>query len=156
MESLLCDDLISQIRQLRHTEEDKLRLGSISSDVYENGIHLSLYLSNRSWKNKHYLELAYTFCERSKSALLLEAINETNAKAFGGIPESELFLEDSLKNEISYYNLELARSKSLSEQTKIKNILFQYQSANRAFIENLENEYPDYFKLKYRGEINGR
>ncbi|MFY0625633.1 MAG: CHAT domain-containing protein [Reichenbachiella sp.] len=145
----LCDVLISQIRQLRHNEVDKLRLGEIASDVYENGIKLSLYLSERSFKKDDYLELAFSFCEKSKSAILLEAINETNAKAFGGVPSKELELEDSLKNEISYYKLELARSKSQKEQVAIKKMLFKYQSANRDFVQRLENEYPEYFNLKY-------
>lgn len=144
----LSDDLVSIIRRQRLDEQDKLRLGEISKDVYENGIRLALTLSQESFKKRAYLETAFEFCERSKSSVLLEAITETKAKKFSGIPEELLNLEDSLKDEISYIEQKLAQPESAEDQT-LKNLLFVYQKDYREFIAKLEAEYPEYYDLKY-------
>lgn len=144
-----CDTLIGQIRQLRLNDNDKLRLAQQAKDVYDNAIKISLILANQPFKQKKYHELAFSFSERSKSAVLLEAISETKAKGFAGIPAPLLDQEDSLKNEISYLNQKLASSTDEEEQSSLKNSLFQYQSAYRAFVDQLEKDYPKYFDLKY-------
>lgn len=144
----LCDDLVSIIRRKRLNEQDKLRLGEISKDVYENGIRLALTLSEQSFKRREYLETAFEFCERSKSSVLLEAITETKAKKFSGIPEELLNLEDSLKDEISYIEQKLAQPENAEDRT-LKDLLFVYQKEYREFIGKLEVEYPEYYDLKY-------
>lgn len=144
-----CDTLIGQIRQLRLNESDKLRLAQQAKDVYDNAIRISLMLANQPFQEKKYQEMAFNFSERSKSAVLLEAISETKAKGFAGIPASLIEQEDSLKNEISYLNQQLAASAEETEQNQLKGQLFNYQSAYRTFIEQLEADYPKYFDLKY-------
>ncbi len=143
-----CDELISIIRRQRLNEQDKLKLGEISKDVYENGINLSLTLSEETFKKKVYLETAFEFCERSKSSVLLEAITETKAKQFSGIPQDLLNLEDSLKDEISYIEQKLAQPENTEDQ-ELKDLLFLYQNEYRDFIAGLETNYPDYYNLKY-------
>ncbi|MEP1097247.1 MAG: CHAT domain-containing tetratricopeptide repeat protein [Cyclobacteriaceae bacterium] len=150
----LCDELISIIRRQRLDEKDKLKLGEISKDVYENGIKLSLILSEQSFKRKFYLETAFEFCERSKSSVLLEAITETKAKQFSGIPTTLLSLEDSLKDEISYIEQKLAEPDN-EEDEALKDLLFLYQNEYRSFITKLESDYPDYYNLKYSSNLSG-
>lgn len=142
-----CDELITKIRQLRLSETDKLRLGAISNEVYENGIRIAVELSRRTLKKQLYSERAFNFCERSKSAILLEAIQETKAKSFSGIPKDLLALEDSLKTEISYLKQKLAQTQENNEE--IKENLFKFEQQYRLFIEKLEMDYPSYFNLKY-------
>lgn len=142
-----CDELITQIRQLRLSEADKLKLGITSSEVYDNGIRIAIELSKRTWNKKKYLNKAFEFCERSKSAILLEAIQETKAKSFSGIPEDMLALEDSLKTEISYLKQKLAKTDTNNED--LKQELFKYDQSYRSFIEQLESDFPAYFNLKY-------
>jgi CHAT domain-containing protein len=142
-----CDELVSIIRQSRLTETDKLKLAAISSDIYNNGIRVAMDLSKHTFNKAKYQNLAFEFCERSKSAILLEAINETKAKSFSGIPANLILLEDSLKNEISVLKQKLAQSDKNSES--IKKSLFEYQQAYRTFIGSLETNFPSYFNLKY-------
>lgn len=142
-----CDELITIIRQLRLTEADKLRLGEISSEVYNNGIRMAMELSKRTFSKRKYESLAFDFCERSKSAILLEAINETKAKSFSGIPQDLLSLEDSLKSEMSVLKQKLAESSKNNES--IKKSIFDYQNAYQTFIADLEENYPAYYNLKY-------
>ncbi len=145
-----CDELISVIRQIRQNEGDKIKLGEISKRVYENGIRLSLILSDQTFQKKLYREKAFQFCERSKSAVLLEAINETKAKSFAGIPQELISMEDSLKAEIAFFEQQLASGR---DQEKFKNLLFTYQSAYQDFIVNLEANFPAYYELKYSQSI---
>lgn len=147
---LACDDLISQIRQRRLIEADKIRIGNIAADVYDNGIRIALYLGDKTFQKNHFREVAFTFCERSKSAVLLEAISETKAKEFAGIPAKLLRLEDSLKTEISWLEQQLASSPEEPRLTQLKSAHFNIQQAYRVFISSLEAGYPNYFKLKYR------
>ncbi|WP_424961724.1 CHAT domain-containing protein [Ekhidna sp.] len=147
-----CDDLITIIRRKRLNEQDKLRLGQIAKEVYENGIQLSLILSDQSFNRKKHLQTAFDFCERSKSSVLLEAITESKAKKFAGIPEEQILLEDSLKDEISFLEQQLAQQENADNQ-EMKDLLFTYQNAYRTFISNLENQYPEYYKLKYDHSI---
>ncbi|MEP0986851.1 CHAT domain-containing tetratricopeptide repeat protein [Ekhidna sp.] len=147
-----CDDLITVIRRKRLNEQDKLRLGQIAKDVYENGIQLSLILSEQSFNKKKYLQTAFDFCERSKSSVLLEAITESKAKKFAGIPEEQIQLEDSLKDEISFLEQQLAQQENAGNQ-EMKDLLFSYQNTYRSFISDLEVNYPEYYKLKYDNAI---
>lgn len=143
-----CDDLITIIRRKRLNEQDKLKLGQIAKEVYENGIQLSLILSEQSFNRKKHLQTAFDFCERSKSSVLLEAITESKAKKFSGIPDEQIALEDSLKDEISYLEQQLAQQENADNQ-EMKDLLFSYQNSYRSFIANLEANFPEYYKLKY-------
>lgn len=147
-----CDDLITIIRRKRLNEQDKLKLGQIAKEVYENGIQLSLILSEQSLNRKKHLQTAFDFCERSKSSVLLEAITESKAKKFAGIPDQQIVLEDSLKDEISYLEQQLAQQENADNQ-EMKDLLFSYQNTYRAFITSLETNYPEYYKLKYDQSI---
>lgn len=143
-----CNELITTIRQKRLSEADKLKLGQIAKDVYENGIELSLLLSEQSFSKKKHLATAFEFCERSKSSVLLEAITESKAKEFAGIPAALITLEDSLKDEISFLEQKLAAAAAEEEQS-LKDVLFSYQNSYREFVVQLETDYPDYYNLKY-------
>lgn len=147
-----CDDLITIIRRKRLNEQDKIRLGQIAKDVYENGIELSLILSEQSFNRKKHLQNAFDFCERGKSSVLLEAITESKAKKFAGIPDEQIQLEDSLKDEISYLEQKLAQLEN-TDNIAMKDLLFSYQNSYRSFVEELEEKYPEYYQLKYSQAI---
>ena len=147
-----CDDLITIIRRNRLTEQDKIRLGEIAKDVYQNGIELSILLSEQSFNRKKHLQTAFDFCERSKSSVLLEAITESKAKKFAGIPQELIVLEDSLKDEISFLEQQLALPEN-ADNEEMKKLHFTYQNQYRGFIDNLEINYPEYYKLKYDHKI---
>ncbi|SHK45164.1 CHAT domain-containing protein [Reichenbachiella agariperforans] len=146
---LRCDELIGKIRQQRINEQDKLRLAAIAADVYENGISVSKYLSERTFQRKHYLDIAFDFMERSKAAVLLEAITETKAKHFAGISDEDLATEDSLKTEIDMLEQMMLQDISDVQRSEFQNQLFTYESALRDFVSLLEEKHPEYFKLKY-------
>ena len=151
---ILCDSLISKIKQIRLNEEDKIKMSAISNEIYEDGIRISIDIAEKSMSKKQYHELAYQFFERSKASTLHEAINDTQAKNFAGIPAAVLQQETTLindivvlENKLNDQNLEAEQENQLSEE------LFEKNRQYRSFIQSLEQDYPDYYELKYKSSL---
>jgi CHAT domain-containing protein len=147
----LADELVSRIRQLRKNESDKLQLSKIANQLYENAITLALILAESTIHKNQYLEEAFRYCERSKSAILLEAIAETHAKQFAGIPEELIQIEDSLKSQINFFEQKLAEGKGNIDV--LKDQLFNYEQGYRQLIEQVEKDYPKYYDLKFNTSV---
>ena len=146
----LCDDLISEIRQIRLTEADKIRIGELSSDIYDNGIRIALYLADKTFRKSDYQEIAFNFCERSKSAVLQAAINDTKAKTFAGIPDDLIAEENQFQTEIGLLEQQLEEEAD-NQQLRLR--IFEAKQAYFDFVENLEETYPNYYNLKYQTDL---
>ncbi|MDX2302561.1 MAG: CHAT domain-containing tetratricopeptide repeat protein [Microscillaceae bacterium] len=144
-----CDLLIEKIRILRHNKNDKIRLGEIAAEVYEDAIRISLNLSEMTLKSKFYQEKAFYFSEKSKSAVLLSAINDTDAKQFANIPADLLTEERQIKEDIAFLEQELAKGPSAEQEKIYRDDLFTLNQKYQRFIEGLEQKFPDYYNLKY-------
>ncbi len=147
---ILADSLTNEIRKVRFTENDKIRLNDISRSIYDNGIRISLILGDQPFQKQRFAERALAFCERSKSSVLLEAIQETKAKSFAGIPDDLISLEDSIKEQIAFYQQQVSKGENLEVNQAG---LFTYQQQHRDLVNKLENEYPRYYELKYQPSV---
>ncbi|MBC8110475.1 MAG: CHAT domain-containing protein, partial [Verrucomicrobia bacterium] len=145
----ICDTLIDNIRRTRTNKSDKLALGKVANEVYEQGIFTSLLLKNVVVKKQSYLEQAFYFAEKSKSAVLSESIADTKAKNFAGIPENVLDNEKQLKADIAFYELKLAEKPDAKVENDFRNKLFDLNRRYETFVKDLEKNYPKYFNLKY-------
>ncbi len=144
-----CDSLIDRLRQQITRENDKLSLGSIASEVYAAGVRVAHEAATEAFKPEHYRELAFYFAEKSKSAVLLEAISEANAKSFAGIPEALLEEEKTLKSSLALCAQKLAQKPSEAEEKTLRETLFVLNSRYDAFTRKLEQQFPEYFNLKF-------
>ncbi|MEM9856976.1 MAG: CHAT domain-containing tetratricopeptide repeat protein [Bacteroidota bacterium] len=142
-----CDSLIDNIRQLRLSEADKLELGQSSSLVYEMGVLLCEEITEVVTKKNQYHKQALYFAEKSKSAVLLEAISDASAKSFANIPKQATDKEQELKTEITFWEQQL--SKETGKREQIRATLFELNKEYDAFVSNLEQQYPAYYNLKY-------
>ncbi|HEY0771343.1 MAG TPA: tetratricopeptide repeat protein, partial [Sphingobacteriaceae bacterium] len=104
-----CDTLIDRLRQRSTNESDKLALGAIASEVYADGVRTAYEAAAGALKKKPLREQAFYFAEKSKSAVLLEAISESDAKSFAGIPKNLLEEENGLKSAIALTAQKLAQ-----------------------------------------------
>jgi CHAT domain-containing protein/Tfp pilus assembly protein PilF len=145
---MLCDTLIDKIRQSRVNKSDKIALGNVASEVYEDGIRINLALADLTGKKKHWYS-AFFFSEKSKSSVLLEAISETEAKHFANIPDVLLESERQLKVDIAYYEQKLASRPSAEEEKKYRDKLFTLNREYNDFSKDLEKKYPEYYNLKF-------
>jgi CHAT domain-containing protein len=144
-----CDLLIDDLRQHTTNENDKIELGEQATEVYENGVRLSLAISELTLKPQPYRELAFYFAEKSKSAVLQELIADTEAKSFAGIPPEFLEREKQLKSEISLVVQKLSSKPEEIEEKKYREKLFELNTQYRQFVELLEKTYPTYYDLKF-------
>lgn len=144
-----CDTLIDQLRQRSSNESDKIALGAIASEVYADGVRTSYEAAAGALKKKELLQQAFYFAEKSKSAVLLEAISESEAKSFAGIPANLLEEENSLKSAIALTAQKLAQKPTEPEEKYLRETLFALNRSYETFIATLEKEFPSYFNLKY-------
>ncbi|MFY7786885.1 MAG: tetratricopeptide repeat protein, partial [Thermoflexibacteraceae bacterium] len=142
-----CDELIAHLRRVSSNKNDKLALGATAAEVYEDAIRLCLHLADVTLARQKYEQLAFDFAEKSKSAVLLNAISDANAKEFAGLPVEVLEKEKSLKVEIAFYEQKLGE-KGQNEQA-VRNKLFDLNQAYDNFIKELEKKYPAYYDLKF-------
>ncbi len=146
---LSCDTLIDDIRHHSTDESDKFALGELSNEVYEDGVRIAQAMSEIVLKPASYEEIAFYFAEKSKSAVLQESIADSNAKSFAGIPTTMLEEEKNFKSQIALLTQKLAQKPSPEEEQRIRAALFNVEGQYNSFIKKLEQEYPNYFNLKF-------
>jgi CHAT domain-containing protein len=144
-----CDSLIDEIRHHSTDESDKLALGELSNEVYEDGVRVAQAMSEMVLKPKTYAEIAFYFAEKSKSAVLQESIDDSNAKSFSGIPNNMLDEEKNFKSQIALLTQKLAQKPATEEEQKLRSALFNLDRDYKAFIQKLEQDFPNYFNLKF-------
>ncbi|HNP19031.1 MAG TPA: CHAT domain-containing protein [Fulvivirga sp.] len=144
-----CDTLIDNIRQLRTNEADKLALGQLANTVYETGVELCKGMGDVAVKKDSYYELSFYFAEKSKSAVLLEAISDANAKSFAGISADDLDNEKQMKSELAFYESALVSEKNDDLKSQYSEQLLGLRKEYADFIVGLETKYPEYYALKY-------
>ncbi len=144
------DSLIDRIRQQITNESDKISLGAIANEVYADGVRISAMLSDVAFRGrKAYREMSFYFAEKSKSAVLLEAISDTNAKSFANIPSTLLEEEKNLKANIALVSQKLAQKPTEAEEKTLRASLFALNRSYEEFTEGLEKKYPEYYNLKF-------
>lgn len=146
----ICDSLITQLRSSYFNNDDKIKLNSQISKVFDNAIEISFLMIHNNIGNKQkIIENIFYFIERNKTSSLLQAITDAKAQNFSNVPDSLIKIETSIKNNINIYNQKLAeaindndknyyRSKIIQENQKYSNILNFYKI-----------NYPDYYKAKF-------
>jgi CHAT domain-containing protein len=145
------DSLATSLRQSSVSREDKLALAAISSELYQDAVRICLALAEGSLRRKYYEELAFYFAEKSKAAVLLEAISESQAKSFANIPGSLLRSEQELKSSIAFLELRLSEKPEANLEASYRERLFEERRRYEAFVQKLEQEYPEYYRLKFSG-----
>ena len=119
--------------------------------IYEQAIASAHMLFQRTGDEK-YVEKAFGFSEKNKSALLVAALNETRAREFAGVPKELLEEEQDIKRNLGYFEQQLVAAMSEKDQSSIselQNKVFQQKSIYDNLVQKIEGEYPQYFQLKY-------
>ncbi len=144
-----CDSLIDDIRHQSTDQSDKIALGEIANEVYEDAVRIAHAMSEVTFDSKKLKEEAFYFAEKSKSAVLQESIAEAQAKSFSGIPNELLEQEKNLKATITLLSQKLSLKPDADEEKKIRAELFASNQEYNNFIKKLEKEYPNYYNLKF-------
>jgi len=145
----ICDSLIDQLRQHSTNESDKLLLGVMADEVYSDGVRIAYEAGLNALHKESYYRRAFYFAEKSKGAVLLESISESNAKTFAGIPATLLEEENNLKSALTLTAQKLAQKPTAEEEKVLRENAFALRREYETFISKLEDQFPAYFNLKF-------
>lgn len=151
---IMLAELIRSMRYHYTSEESKLFLSKETEEIYYNAVANAIALHEIT-SNKLYLEKAFGFMEDTKANVLYEAIMESQAGQFSGIPDSLLQQEKSLKIDLTFYKTERLQeltSKNVNSEkvSALDNKIFALKQIYNRLDLRLEHDYPDYYQLKYQ------
>ncbi|MGH1339154.1 MAG: CHAT domain-containing protein [Aureispira sp.] len=119
--------------------------------LFETAIASAIDIA-KSTGDQQYLQEAFELSERSKSMLMIDMLQEQQAAAAGGVP-------DSLVNELQRLKraLHVAKKKrfdaiaaqEMAAQKEAENRVFQINQNLDILKRRFEKEYPKYYSLKY-------
>ncbi len=149
----LAIDAINKIRSGYISEESKLILADNENETFSKALNASYSLYEIT-KEQKYLEKAFNYCESSKSAVLTESIKNNYALNIGGIPDSLINLEKELEKSIWNYEelIYEENKKKTPDENKLSywnKYLFEKKQKHDELINYLENNFNDYYSLKY-------
>jgi len=153
----LAAELIDKMRTGYKAEGSRLFLGERAVEIYEKAVETALRLDETTADEVH-KEAAFRFAEKGKASALSQALQESRAKAFAGIPERILEKERQLRIDLTFYETQLQKEgqkKANQDETRIRNFQSKYFSLNaeyQSLIEELEKTYPKYYDLKYESK----
>ena len=150
--------LIEKVRINISEEESRLVLGDRYRDSYLNAIH-DFNLLYRKTGSRNFLEKAFEYSEKSKAAGLLTSTRELKATQFH-VPSDVADFEKKLQRDLSLFNARIAEeiSKDKPDTFLINNWnenLFETTRLRDSLILVFEQQYPDYYSIKYNTEVVG-
>ena len=119
--------------------------------AYETAIATSLDLYEQTGAQTYLLE-AFSLSEKTRSAILLDDLQDRRASEFSGVPVYLREHERSLALDIAFYDAQLEAAKMESDTTKAAlyaEYLFNFRRGRTRLQQNLRKEYPQYHQSRY-------
>jgi len=138
-----CDTLI---QQRRREVGELLRFNEMIRPAYELGLQI-FDAGYQSTKDSTYINYAFQFIHTSKAHVLLNRLNENRAIHLG-LSADLIEKEHSYRKEINRLRKEENQTDTLNTDS-IRTLLRITQQAYKTFKNHLEQQYPQYYQLKY-------
>jgi CHAT domain-containing protein/tetratricopeptide (TPR) repeat protein len=131
-------------RDRNSSEQDKTRLMASNYKWMELAL---AYIDLEKEQN-------YTFslAESNKSAILMQAANNTQAQQFGELPKDLLDKQAELAKKQTTLEAQLAENRPQKERDSLRNLVNNLSLEINAFKKNVEEKYPRYAALKYKNK----
>lgn len=142
-------NLVDSIRIDYQATNSKLLLMSELLPLYEASIQTAMELHEKT-KDARYLEKAFLYAERNKATLLNESLQSLKATQEAGIPDSLVNQINDLKTDIGFFENQLYSSKN---PDSLKTIIFDLKEKLKEYTEKMENNFPNYYHLRYQIHI---
>ncbi|GAA4111548.1 hypothetical protein GCM10022393_09340 [Aquimarina addita] len=145
-------DLITGLDALKPEFESKVDKQFLLTQMYPsfNSMIEIAYQCYVNTQDEKYIRDAFYFMEKSKSILLLEATRSSQAFEFGNVPSTIIDKERQYRATIIHLEKQQFGKK---ENTAISNAIFKVKNEYYQFIKDLEQQYPKYYKLKYKTDV---
>ncbi|MEI6049517.1 MAG: CHAT domain-containing tetratricopeptide repeat protein [Bacteroidota bacterium] len=156
--SELIVSVLEKVRINISEEDSRLVLGNRYRDSYFNAIR-DLNLLYTKTADRHYLDKAFEYSEKSKVAGLLASTREIKAANLN-IPSGIGELERKLQRDISLFGARIAEE-TVSEKpdsiliNKWKENLLEATRKRDSLVSVFEKEYPGYYAIKYNTNVAG-
>lgn len=146
-------DLVDYARQSFFTESAKQFLAKHARNVYENGTAVAFQLFELS-NDKEYTETAFQMMEKSRSLLLLEALQTEAAEKIAKIPDSLSFQKQSFRKELLTLETQFQRYKNEPTKAQALNAsIFELKKEQQLFEVALAKNYPIISKIQKDLEV---
>lgn len=149
---LTIDTLSNQLRQRFQAGGSRFRFQRQLVPVYEQAIELSLQLYEQK-KDIKYLHQAYAFASKNKALVLLDGIQNEEAKFLAHLPDSLLQVEQKLKSDLVALENTIYEQTNVGAESQILSLRTQHFELRRRYeklVDHFEKRYPAYYELKYR------
>ncbi len=150
-------DLLEKIRNDIRNESSKILIGKLAFGTNSKLIKTALELYELTGHDNYKIK-AFNYSEKSKSAVLVNAIKESGAERFAEIPDSLISQEKSLKINLNYLETRIEEAEEESTDNKdvlkMEKELFDINKKYDDLIKNFEEHYPKYFELKHERRIS--
>ncbi len=148
-----CDTLIQELRISRTNKKDQLALSDLAAEVYQDAQRICFRLSEVTLFPNSYDGQALNYAEKAKGISLLSALVESEAKTFAKIPIELTEAENKLNNEIAFLTTQLSLTGASELKEGYRSTLFEAKNKYDQLVSRIENEYPEYYKLKHNSQV---
>ena len=137
---------VKSLRQQNSTASHKDFWANENLEIYQDAIGTFIHQDD--------INTAFTFAEENKSNLLIQSLNDIEAKTYAGIPEELLDEEREFRAKLQFYQkkkFELENSDDIdsSKLLSYAEVITKTDFAIEAIVDTLENQYPEYYEIKY-------
>ena len=137
--------LLDELRQEQHSPLAKQAFIQQQLDLIETTLDF-FYLKYQESQNLEWLERGLVISEKTKALLLLDALREDQALSFGRLPDSLRQAERNLKQSLRQLQVSYNQNPNPSLFKELESREQQFHQLKH----QLEQNYPDYFRLKYQ------
>ncbi len=144
------DKLLDYLRLRYESLGSKQDLAGAGHSIYSEAIETAFMLYQMT-NEERFWHQAFFYSEKSKAVLLFDALQRSHAETFAGIPDSRLESIRNIELQISLAEKELyLRTLDQAEAIdSLKSYLLQANRELRDEIEELNQDFPKYFDLRY-------
>jgi CHAT domain-containing protein/tetratricopeptide (TPR) repeat protein len=147
---------IKWIEKMRHNlafEESKIRLNKKHAILYKSAIQLAYRLYEET-EEQVYLDNAFVIAEKQKGIILLESLIDERGKKYFGVPDELLLKEQTIKNNIAFYQQKMLEKRDDSTKYALYQHYFNDFNLQLATVKDtLQTFYKEYFDLEYQTSI---
>lgn len=147
-------EVVDFLQKSYHSEASKLNLVDQNYSIFTNKIKAYNYLFEETGKESWLDEILAT-SELSRSRIALELLQDIEAKNFSGVPQEVIDRESSINTDIAnfYQELNAEQEKGFEADQDIiaayRDSLFGSRQELNHLTQQLENDFPEYYRLKY-------
>ena len=147
----IIDELLDMIRQRYKTFSARYALIEENISLYDQAVRTALQLFELS-KDSKYVDAAFHFASKNKAIILQDGLQDENAK-YSKIPstliaEEKELIKERYNLEAEIIELEASAKKEGLKEKEVKR--FDVIRAYEKLTAKLENDFPEYFELKYQ------